>query len=122
MNTKDTAAAAAVTRPTVTLMMVLCGAVGASMAGSVVAATPNDDVPRISVRYDAKVLGSDDGARVLYRRIVNAAERVCPDMSADPHFVSRAAQICRNEAILRAVRQIDNPRLAAIHDGGSKSG
>jgi UrcA family protein len=65
----------AASRPSVTLLMILCGIVGATAAS---AATPKDDVPALKVRYTADALDTDHGAKVLYTRLVHAAEQVCP--------------------------------------------
>jgi UrcA family protein len=111
-----------VSHPKVTLIMILCGVVGAGAVGVVSAATAADDVPHLTVRYSPQSLGTDDGARALYRRLVTAAEAVCPASTSDRPFVSRAVQHCRDEAVARAVDSINNPRLAAVHATSAKSG
>jgi UrcA family protein len=110
-----------VSRPRITLMMVLCGIVTASSVGAVSAATTDDDVPRISVKFDPQSLNTDSGARTLYRRIVKAAEIVCPAPS-DSRLVATVVQQCRNAAIARAVQAINDPRLAAISAVHLKTG
>jgi UrcA family protein len=111
----------AVTRPKVTLLMVLCGVVGAVGAGAVSAASVADDVPRQVVKYSPDTLDSDAGVRSLYHRIVKAAEEVCPTVSGS-RFVTTGVAECRAEAVARAVRQIDNPHLAALYEANSKRG
>lgn len=113
-----TTAAVAVSRPRVALLMVFCGIFGA--AGAASAATPTDDVPKLVVRFPADSLTTDSGARTLYRRLVRAAETVCPATASDRPFVSRAVQQCRDQAVARAVQQIDNPRLGAVYAANSK--
>jgi len=110
--------------PKITLAMILCGivsAAGMAAAGAASAATQDGDVPSKAVRYDSASLLTDTGAHVVYRKIVSAAEAVCP---ANPGSVilSGAVQECRAQAIAAAVMKINNSRLAAIHDSASGKG
>ena len=118
----ETVTTAAVSRPKITLLMVLCGIVGAASVGSVSAATIDDAVPAITVKYDPQALASDAGARIVYRRLIKAAEMVCPDQAGTYPFVSRATEACRRQAVARAVHDINNPRLAELSTYSSKSG
>lgn len=73
------------------------------------------NVLTLHVAYDDLNLESDQGAKTLYRRIVTAAERVCPlhhqgDLAATSH-----ATTCRRQAIEHAVGEVNSPRLAALH-------
>ncbi|HWJ35890.1 MAG TPA: UrcA family protein [Steroidobacteraceae bacterium] len=111
-----------VSRPKVTLIMVLCGIVSATAAGAVSAAATDDDVPSLTVRYNPESLSTERGARVLYRRLVNAAEAVCPASSASRAFVSDVVQHCRDAAVARAVHKINSPRLAEVYAGSVKRG
>ena len=111
----------AVSRPKITLLMVLCGVIGAAASGAVSAASVADDVPRQVVKYSPATLNSDAGVRSLYHRIVKAAEQVCP-VTPGTRFITAAVAECRSQAVARAVHQIDNPRLAALHAANSKSG
>ncbi|MGA2188297.1 MAG: UrcA family protein [Steroidobacteraceae bacterium] len=113
---------AAVSRPAVTLMMILCGVAAAAAAGAVSAATPGDDAPRIVVRYSADSLATDSGARQLYSRLVHAAEQVCPAEFTGSRLLSPAVLRCREQSIARAVHQIDNPRLAEVYATSAKRG
>jgi UrcA family protein len=111
----------AVTRPKVTLLMVLCGVVGAVGAGAVSAASVSDELPHQVVQYAPATLDTDAGIRSLYHRIVKAAEEVCPTISGS-RFVTPGVAECRAEAVARAVRQIDNPHLAALYAEYSRRG
>jgi UrcA family protein len=111
----------AVSRPKITLLMVLCGVVGAAASGAVSAASVADDLPRQVVKYSPATLNSDAGVRSLYHRIVKAAEAVCP-ITPGTLLVPRAVAECRAESVARAVHQIDNPSLAALYAASSKSG
>ncbi len=108
-----------VSRPKITLLMVLCGIVGTAAAGAVSAAT-FDDVPKLVIRYRADSLSTDRGVWVLYRRLRLAAEDVCPAPFTGSHLVSESIQQCRDHALAQAVNQIDNPRLAALYAATSK--
>jgi UrcA family protein len=75
----------------------------------------DDAVPAVRVSYAGLDLTSERGVQILYQRIATAAERVCP--SADSRnlraFVDGRA--CRKQAIERAIAQVGNPKLAALH-------
>jgi UrcA family protein len=111
-----------VSRPRVTLLMILCGIVSASAAGAVSAATPGDEVPTLVVRYRQDSLETASGARALYHRLERAAEQVCPAVSTGSPFLSSAIVECRQQSIARAVYQINNPRLAAVYSANAKRG
>jgi UrcA family protein len=91
-------------------------------AGAAGAATPNSDVPSVVVKFDDLTLNTDSGVSQLYRRIVFAAKRVCPDDGMRDLMAIRRVEQCRKQALDRAIRQIDNPRLVALHAVRSKSG
>jgi len=111
----------AVSRPKITLLMVLCGLVGAAASGAVSAASIADEVPQRVVKYTPEILNTDTGVRSLYHRIVKAAEEVCPVMPGT-RLIPRAVADCRAESVARAVHQIDSPRLAALYAASSKRG
>ncbi|HWS68630.1 MAG TPA: UrcA family protein [Steroidobacteraceae bacterium] len=111
----------AISRPKITLLMVLCGVAGAAASGAVSAASVADEVPQRVVKYSPDTLNTDTGVRSLYHRIVKAAEEVCPATSGS-RWVTTAVAECRAQSVARAVHQIDNPRLAALYAASSKSG
>jgi UrcA family protein len=86
------------------------------------AATPDSNSPAEVVRYADLDLTTEQGARTLYRRIVGAAETVCPQ--ADIRDLARSAQSrsCRQQAIARAVQSVSSPQLAAIYAASPKRG
>lgn len=110
-----------VSRPKVTLMMLMCGIVGAAYAGALSAATPDDELS-VTVRFNPQNLDSDSGARALYRRLVNAAVEVCPASSISPHWITDAVRQCREQSIARAVHKINSPKLVAVYAADSKNG
>jgi len=103
-------------------LLVLGSLAGVMAAGAASAAGLDSDVPSVVVKYSERSLATDDGVYTLYRRITSAAKRVCPDASTKD--LSRLTQVeqCRDQAVARAIRQIDNSRLAALHAARSKNG
>jgi UrcA family protein len=122
MNTLDSTRQVRVVRPKITLAMILCGVVGAAGIGAVSAATPDDESSSIAVKYHSQQLLTEDGARVLYRKLVRAAEEVCPTNSASPLIPSPAVAECRAQSIARAVFKINNPSLVAVYNASAKHG
>jgi UrcA family protein len=107
--------------PKVTIAMILCGIVSAAGMAAASAAAQQADVPSVVVKYESASLLTDDGAHTVYRKIVAAAEEVCP---ANPGSIilSGSVRQCREQSIARAVMKINNSRLAAIHERASRSG
>jgi UrcA family protein len=97
--------------------LLLCGF--ASMAAN--AATPAN-APSVAVKYDPQSLSTDNGVGELYQRIQYAAKAVCPDGSVRDLAAQQQVQACRRQAVARAIAQIDNSRLAALHAGHTKNG
>lgn len=93
-----------------------------SLIGQTAAAAPLDDAPAIVVKYDALSLSTEPGIRALYRRLEAAAHRVCDVESSRDLTSTTVAKNCREAALDRAVRQINNPRLAEIRMVGAKRG
>ena len=122
MNTIESTRQIRVVRPKITLAMILCGVVGAAGIGAVSAATPDDESPSIAVKYHSQDVSTEDGARVLYRKIVRAAEEVCPSNSASPFLPSPAVAECRAQSIARAVFKINSPSLVAVYNASAKHG
>jgi UrcA family protein len=110
-----------VSRPQITIAMILCGIVSAAGIGAASAAVQEDDAPSIVVKYNPESLKTDSGAHVVYRKIVLAAEQVCPPFASSVR-PSQAILQCRAQAIARAVMKINDPKLAAIHASASRSG
>jgi UrcA family protein len=102
-------------------LLMLTGAFSCALAvGAASAATVDSDVLTVVVHYTTESLATDSGVKALYHRLAHAAEQVCPSVGTP--FVSSAARACRQGAIARAVEQINNPHLAALHATSSKKG
>lgn len=95
----------------------------AGLGGATAGATSfENDVPSLVVRYSEQSLMTDEGVHALYHRLVRASEQVCPDADRNNLSKQAIAKECRQEALARAVQQIQNPRLAALHAVTRKSG
>jgi UrcA family protein len=104
------------------LLMLTGGLACAVAVGAASAATPDNDVPSIVVRYSNQTLATDQGVQQLYGRIVRAAREVCPDAMVRDLAARAGVQRCRQQAVARAIHQIDNPELAALYATSSKRG
>ena len=93
-----------------------------SAAGSAYAASPAEDVPTVRVSYHDLNLATDQGTDALYARIVSAAYKVCQPSDIRNLSEVAAASKCREEAIARAVRDVGNPRLAAVYSARQHHG
>jgi UrcA family protein len=92
----------------------LLGCVLAGSLGVAQAAAPADDVPTVVVSYSDLDLSTTDGANTLYKRISDAAHKVCPfEDSVHPLQVAQNNS-CRSAAIARAVGTVNNAKLAAV--------
>jgi UrcA family protein len=102
-------------------LLLIAGGLGCALGAGAASAAGNDDVPRLAVHYTRESLASDSGVRDLYRRIISASRRVCPD--ADLRDLGAIAQVnaCREQAVSRAIEQVNNSQLAALHASGLKN-
>jgi UrcA family protein len=103
-------------------LLLLGSLAGVMAAGAAGAATFDNDPPSVVVKYSDLTLATDSGVNQLYRRIMAAARQVCPDSPIRDFGMQRQVQACRNQAVAKAVRQIDNSRLAALHASHTKNG
>jgi UrcA family protein len=102
--------------------LLLGGLAGLMAVGAAGAAVPDSDVPSVVVKYSQETLASKVGVNDLYRRITFAARQVCPDAWTRDLAAQVQVEACRNQAVARAIQQIDNPSLAALHASHSKNG
>jgi UrcA family protein len=95
-------------------------AVTLALGVATVQAEPQTDITGalvVHVRYDDLNLASPDGAKTLYRRIRAAAKEVCPQGGPQEDLTRYAiSQTCQSQAIERAVHEVHDPRLAALHE------
>jgi UrcA family protein len=104
------------------LALLLLGGFASVMAAGAAGATTSDDPPSVVVKYSDLTLATDSGVNQLYRRIVSAARQVCPDSPIRDFGLMRQVEACRSQAVARAVQQINNSRLAALHASHAKNG
>lgn len=93
------------------LFAVAMSGTGTAFAGGT---DSGDATPSVRVSYAGLDLASDEGARILYRRIASAAERVCENPGSRELTATWASRRCERKAIARAIAQVGNPKLAAI--------
>jgi UrcA family protein len=86
----------------------------AAVFASPIASADDADGFQMNVYYTAHDLATEQGTRALYRRIVSAAEEVCPGSdSLYPDVVAKSKE-CQRAAIARAIGEVGSARLAAI--------
>jgi UrcA family protein len=102
--------------------LLLLGSLAGVAAVTSANANPHDESSSIVIKYSAQVLDTDSGVKELYRRITLAAAQVCPDFSMLDLAAQEHVKQCRNQAIAKAVHQIDNSKLAALYASHSKNG
>jgi UrcA family protein len=102
--------------------LLLGGLAGLMAVGAAGAAVPDSDVRSVVVKYSQEALASKVGVHDLYRRITLAARQVCPDAPILDLAAQERVEACRTQAVARAIQQIDNPSLAALHATHSKNG
>lgn len=98
---------------TKTPVRILLLAIAAFGATAVAAQPPGSDVRRVEVRYDDLGVDRVAGAATLYRRIRAAAHDVCKDYAGRGAQLSARFEQCVDEAIARAVDEVDRPALDA---------
>jgi UrcA family protein len=106
----------------VKLAMLTLGSLTAALSfGAVNAATPDESPPSVVVKYSDQDLNTASGVNEVYRRIVRASKQVCPEMSIQDLSLQRKVAECRDQAVSRAIRQINNAQLAALYAAHSKN-
>jgi len=103
-------------------LLLLGGLAGVIAAGAAGAAGTDSDAPSVIVKYSETSLETSGGVTELYRRITVAARQVCPAASIRELVAQHQAAQCREQAIARAISQVGNPQLAALHANHAKNG
>ena len=87
----------------------------ATVPASFAQAPITDEAPSVTVKYSDLNLGTEQGSRALYSRLVNAAERVCPARGlATELSQNRARERCITTAIQTAAKEVKNPKFAEV--------
>jgi UrcA family protein len=79
-----------------------------------------DDRPSRVVAYRDLDLSRDSGVATLYARINSAARRVCEPMDDLLEKLSRDRLNCREDAIARAVSEVNSPALTSYHQAQAR--
>src|SRR2546423_3449565 len=97
-----------------------CLIVGAS--ATAYAAGPTVVSTSVRVNYHDLNLATEQGTHALYARIVSAAHKVCA--ASDIRILAdvAAARVCEAQAIAHAVRDVNDPRLAAVYSAHQPQG
>jgi UrcA family protein len=93
------------------VMLAMVAAMGIASAMGAHADATATDVPTRTVHYADLNLNTDAGAAILFKRIRNAAEAVCGDVSSKRLEVAEAAKACVNQAMFHSVQAVNNPKL-----------
>ena len=80
------------------------------------AAQADEAVPHKLVSFKDLNTSSTEGAAVLYERIKSAANEVCGKRDRVELSQSHAIQACINQAVSRAVAQVDRPMLTSLYN------
>jgi UrcA family protein len=80
------------------------------------AAPAGGSLPHKVVGFKDLNLGSTEGAAVLYRRIKSAAAEVCGERDRLYLAQQSATQTCIDEAVARAVGEVNNPMLTSLYN------
>lgn len=86
------------------------------------AAPATDNVLSVTVKFSDLDLATDAGASKLYSRIATAAHVVCPGPDSRDLQAIASSKSCEAEAIARAVRKVQSPRLAVKYSALTNNG
>jgi len=107
------------TRYSFVTALTACVAIGACAAA---VHAGEASAPKVTVTYHDLDLATDAGNTALYARLESAAAKVCVvDDIRDLHASAARAQ-CEQQALARAVRDVNSPRLAALYGARSPQG
>jgi UrcA family protein len=96
------------------MVTVLVGAIFSSFAALLAAADGLDPL-RVTVKFGDLDVSRPQGAAVLYDRIREAAEKVCPPFEVDSRKARIRRDQCINKAISEAVTKVGQPELSAVY-------
>jgi len=68
------------------------------------------------VRFSDLNLSSDAGIRTLYKRIRQAARKVCAQANDSVHLEQKNFRACQETAVAQAVSKVNRPSLTAMHN------
>ena len=94
----------------------LCGAIALG-ALQMTAQAADDALPSKRVSYADLDISKPAGAKVLYGRIVRAANEVCSYTGFSTLGTNQKISACVNHAIDKAVKDVGSPELSALRPG-----
>jgi UrcA family protein len=97
-----------------------CLMIGA--AATAHAAALPDATPSVRVNYRSADLATGQGTLALYGRIVSAARKVCAVSDIRNLAEVSLGRACEAQAVARAVRDVNSPRLAALYSAQLRRG
>lgn len=100
------------TRNTVAAAAIFLALSGISTLGN--ANLPEINIAWERVSYADLDLTDTEGRKALYRRLQNAAETVCEDSAVHTRVMFEQHE-CAEQALDRAVQEVGNQQLSAIH-------
>lgn len=106
-------------RTTVACTVLAAGAAIGAVSGAHAATA---DAPALTVRYSDLNLATEQGSLILYGRIVAAARQVCVVDDLRDLRAFNAGKACREQAIARAVRDVNSPMLASVYAARQRHG
>jgi|SRR5436853_2278034 len=92
------------------------------VGASAYAAAPTVVSTSVRVNYHDLNLATEQGTHALYARIVSAAHKVCAARDIRILADVAAARVCEAQAIAHAVRDVNDPRLAAVYSAHQPQG
>ncbi|HWN46202.1 MAG TPA: UrcA family protein [Steroidobacteraceae bacterium] len=93
----------------------------AALAISGIAAAGSPDSQSVVVRYGDLNLNSQAGVKSLHKRIRNAAESVCSELSSSVLSLRSTYEQCIDQAVADGVSAVANPNLSNFHRSKGKS-
>jgi UrcA family protein len=97
-------------------LLALALSVLTSLPAVAAAAAPTDAVPRVTVRVGDLNLESRAGIAALYQRLSRASRAVCASLDGRTLRERQAYEQCRRDSMERAVRDVGNSDLLALHN------
>ena len=93
----------------------------AALVFSGMAAAGSPDAHSVVVRYGDLNLNSQAGVKSLHKRIRNAAESVCSELSSSVLSLRSTYEQCIDQAVADGVSAVANPNLSNFHRSKGKS-
>ncbi len=103
------------TRNTVAAAVVFTALSGLSSLGN--ATLQEIELDSVKVSYADLNLNRSEGQQTLYQRLRGAADEICGEVQSKSAREVRQKRDCFNDALDKAVQEVGNPGLIALHQG-----